>query len=666
MEEFALYNPKSLIGKRLSKHRSSQTRTSRDIKSSQKISPGLPRTSSSTNKCTHANQEMENITGKSRNTEIVKIAEISPDDKLFNVGSKSSKMNQTTLSDWTRTSHDTESSTHRISRIKIEKGISPDTERTPHNTESSTHRSFRIKIDKGTPPETARASHGSKSSKARYFKSSKDRSSNSTMEKTTFHGTKSGNDRSVISKMDKALPYYDVQSVNNRSGNYKMEKKSQPDIPRSSSNIKSIKHNFTIDNTKLPDMAETSKSTNRRSDSPKMEDLTLKNPRSSPCATPDNHGSRIIRLKDSKTSTSHLRVPLFSQQIQPTHRGSAHIPIPLMSLTTRPPTGPSSKSPGILETNAGTVSGSCLNQTHTGSQSSRSVIRSVTQPKSLSAEPVCSLRPGPNAESLPVVPGLKPGKSRGCDNDAPNALGSLVVTGKGHPGLKYARPGCIESVSAPSAPKKFRSQSPAPSVRFSRELTASSVVSAHSPYFVPNGHRSKLAPSLVRMVGPCEPVSGNAVNTKPRNQRLNKASLCPVPGCGYKSNSLKLHVLTLHLPSFFRVPRGRLACPCPGVISKRVLALRSVARAIPGVGENLWTLLNRVNSDHLVPLDSRVNPETYIAYEELARQLGWVPITNFSLNPLTHPALLTHWRVFASILGYVSQTERHALLDRFF
>ncbi|KAK6174255.1 hypothetical protein SNE40_017567 [Patella caerulea] len=665
MEEFSLYNPKSPIGKRFGKHRSTRsmmekvtfhgvTRTPHDVKSSQETSPELTRTSRSTNKCTYVNQEMENMTSKSHNTEIEKMAKLSNDDKLFNVGSSNSKMKQTTLTDCTRTlhdnkssrlkiekrtstdtgrtphdtesrthrssrlkmekgtspdtartshdtksstyrssrlkiekgrspdagrtphdtessthrssrleiekstspdtgrnphdtessthrssrlkmekrtspdtartSHDTESktyrssrlkiekgtspdtgrtphdtefSTHRISRIKIEKGISPDTARTSHDTESSTHRSSRLKMEKRTSPDTTRTPYDSKSSKARYFKSSKDRSSNSTMEKTTFHGTKSGNDRSAISKMDemtssdKARPYYRVQS--GRFANYKMETKTLPSIARTSSNNKSCKHRYvksTIDKTKLPDM-EASKYTNRRSGSLKMEEFTLHNPRSSPGTTPNNHRSRIFRRTHSKPNTSHLTVPLFS-------------------------------------------------------------------------------------------------------------------------------------------------------------------------------HRDQLAAYLEPIVGPCRPVIGNAVDTKPRNQRKNKGSMCPVPGCGYKTNSLKRHVLTLHLPSFFRVPCGRLACPCPEVISKRVLALRSVARAIPGVGENLWTLLNRVNSDHLIPLDSRVDPQTYIVYKELARQLGWVPITNFSLNPLCHIALLTHWRVFASILGYVSQRERHALLNRFF
>ncbi|KAK6186670.1 hypothetical protein SNE40_005956 [Patella caerulea] len=363
-----------------------------------------------------------------------------------------------------------------------------------------------------------------------------------------------------------------------------------------------------------------------------------------------NQGGDELTLYISPTQNRIRQppIPLASWQIRPTPRGISRMPVPLMSLRVAPPTyyaRPSFLSPLI-----------------TGPR------KPITIPNSGGTQPGLLPRGdyGVKVADRFRVPETvlasrrPPAVAPGCRGVIPDG-----IVGGGRYGSQSFGYGLINN----------RNRLPVSSGGYPRKMGLDSGPTGNLP--VPP-KRKLTYDEYVQVEPGCRPVLERGIplcqgHEIPRSQawervnrsRLVKASLCPVPGCGYKTNSLKIHVFDKHLPPYFRIPRGGMSVPSVEIVSKRVLAVRALARAIPDVGESLWEIMDKLNRDKLIPADSKVDPATYGAFRELARQSGWVPIRDFSLHPLTHPALLTHWRVLATLLGYLSPGDQKVFRERF-
>ena len=138
-------------------------------------------------------------------------------------------------------------------------------------------------------------------------------------------------------------------------------------------------------------------------------------------------------------------------------------------------------------------------------------------------------------------------------------------------------------------------------------------------------------------------------------QRKTHCSLCPIPGCGMRDSHLRRHMYRLHLPECLR-PTLPGEPARPDLLLQRTGVLRRLAELTLG-SPRIQGLVEYLDTEWRGPV-GEVAPDLQTEIEEFAATKGWPCPLPISLQPLSSPAALLHWRPLSFILANLSPENR--------
>ena len=147
--------------------------------------------------------------------------------------------------------------------------------------------------------------------------------------------------------------------------------------------------------------------------------------------------------------------------------------------------------------------------------------------------------------------------------------------------------------------------------------------------------------------------------------RKTRYSVCPYPGCKVSGRRIKRHVMGTHLPEVFHDRQPEETSQDSSFLDQRLEGLEILARAILG-RPSVRALARWV--DRTMPEEAplwTILSDTKRDMYRLSRRARWRLPDDFTLSPLSSPAILIHWRIMARLMGRVSRRVREEMFMKF-
>ncbi|XP_033117026.1 uncharacterized protein LOC117116965 [Anneissia japonica] len=169
------------------------------------------------------------------------------------------------------------------------------------------------------------------------------------------------------------------------------------------------------------------------------------------------------------------------------------------------------------------------------------------------------------------------------------------------------------------------------------------------------------APEAVPFID--SPISSSPSDEEEELPQLSR-NPCLYPGCDLGTvKNMRVHMMSKHAPVCFKTksrPTTRRA-----LIQLKVL--EGIAKEMVGETATPFDVVSRLNREKATGEQGvvwSIDVRTLSAMHKLREVIGGIPTGGFSVNPISHPAALIHWRCFVAIAHRIDRRILNRIVDR--